>query len=130
VNGVRIQPNRLAVGIVVRRERVLHVLERSGVVDLGRPVRDITASELDQLPAPNSERDTHSQGSIKCGPATPRLSKNAYIGISQKPGSFGWPLQMSSAFRQSFASPLSSVYGQNASVPGSVTGIELVAEES
>jgi hypothetical protein len=49
---------------------------------------------------------------------------------SQRPGSFGSPKQIPSNELQSFTSPLSSVYGQNASVLVALTGEEDVAEES
>lgn len=93
-------------------------------------------------------QSTYNQGSIRCGPFTPRLSKKAYIGISQKPGSLGSPLQTPSLAKQLLAIPLSKVYGlytdqlgayrllldqnihQYASVPESVTGIEAAALES
>lgn len=82
------------------------------------------------LQAADNIARAHSQGSIRWGPATPRLSKKAYMGISQKPGSFGSPLQLPGTSRQLFAIPLSNVYGQNASLLGSVTGTEAEAEES
>jgi hypothetical protein len=87
MNGMGVETNGLPIAIVMIGERFLHVLKRSRVVRLGFTI-GIVAVRSKFNPRKQVHRSiTYSQGSIKCGPATPALSKKAYMGISQNPGS-------------------------------------------
>lgn len=74
--------------VVVIIEGALHVLERRTIIDFGLSVSGITRMLYKEDSRMADEVNTYSHGSIKCGPAEPRLSKKAYIGISQNPGIF------------------------------------------
>ena len=90
---VSVQTDGLAVPGIVSGESVLHELERSIITRRAVPVCCIPITSISSLRFIRiDEIATHNHGSIKCGPTTPLLSKNAYIGISQSPGSLGSPL--------------------------------------
>lgn len=114
MNWMGVKTDRLAISVVMRGEGALHVLQCGRIVDGGRPVSGIPndPESWSGLFGEDFETGTHNQGSIRCTPASPLLSKKAYIGISQNPGNFGSPLHILSTARQSFAIPLSRVYGQ------------------
>ena len=75
-----VKAERLALAAVVRGEGVLEELERRSVVHRGVAVGSIAAASVNIISSQKVKKTAYSQGSIKCGPSTPRLSNWAYIG--------------------------------------------------
>ena len=86
MNRMGIKADGLAFTLIMGSEGSLHVFQRRCVVD-GIPAVWSIPISTQYDPRAGITFHTHNQGSIKCGPETPRSSKYAYNGISQNPGS-------------------------------------------